>query len=51
MTDAGARALRDAWLASDSPVLVHLDVDLSTDLAALLVLLVGTPLILLVWPL
>jgi putative flippase GtrA len=30
------RALRTAWLASDSPVLVYMDVDLSTDLAALL---------------
>src|SRR4051794_9632551 len=30
------RALRDVWLASDSPVLVYMDVDLSTDLAALL---------------
>src|SRR4051794_13483022 len=30
------RALREAWLASDAPVLVYMDVDLSTDLAALL---------------
>ncbi|MGY1602346.1 glycosyltransferase [Geodermatophilus sp. SYSU D00815] len=30
------RALREAWLASDAPVLVYTDVDLSTDLAALL---------------
>src|SRR3954451_15899461 len=30
------RALRSVWLASDSPVLVYMDVDLSTDLAALL---------------
>jgi putative flippase GtrA len=30
------RALREVWLASDSPVLVYMDVDLSTDLAALL---------------
>ncbi|MCW2531363.1 MAG: hypothetical protein JWP62_933, partial [Blastococcus sp.] len=30
------RALRTAWLASDAPVLVYMDVDLSTDLAALL---------------
>jgi putative flippase GtrA len=30
------RALRQVWLASDSPVLVYMDVDLSTDLAALL---------------
>jgi putative flippase GtrA len=30
------RALRDVWLASDAPVLVYMDVDLSTDLAALL---------------
>jgi glycosyltransferase involved in cell wall biosynthesis len=27
------RALRTAWLASDAPVLVYMDVDLSTDLA------------------
>src|SRR3954453_15135711 len=30
------RALREVWLASDAPVLVYMDVDLSTDLAALL---------------
>jgi putative flippase GtrA len=30
------RALRTAWLASPAPVLVYMDVDLSTDLAALL---------------
>jgi putative flippase GtrA len=30
------RALRTVWLASDAPVLVYMDVDLSTDLAALL---------------
>ncbi|MEV6815030.1 dolichyl-phosphate beta-glucosyltransferase [Micromonospora sp. NPDC051296] len=30
------RALRTAWSASDAPVLAYLDVDLSTDLAALL---------------
>ncbi|GAA4739826.1 bifunctional glycosyltransferase family 2/GtrA family protein [Modestobacter marinus] len=30
------RALRTAWLASDALVLVYMDVDLSTDLAALL---------------
>src|SRR4051812_41208366 len=30
------RALRKAWLASDAAVLVYMDVDLSTDLAALL---------------
>jgi putative flippase GtrA len=30
------RALRTAWLASDAAVLVYMDVDLSTDLAALL---------------
>src|SRR4051794_16985220 len=30
------RALRDVWLTSDAPVLVYMDVDLSTDLAALL---------------
>ena len=29
-------ALRTAWLASDAPVLVYMDVDLSTDLAALM---------------
>jgi glycosyltransferase involved in cell wall biosynthesis len=29
-------ALRTAWLASDAPVLAYMDVDLSTDLAALL---------------
>jgi len=28
--------LREVWLASDAPVLVYMDVDLSTDLAALL---------------
>lgn len=36
-------ALRRVWLASDSPVLAYMDVDLSTDLAALAPLL--TPLI------
>ncbi len=36
-TQAGrGRALRDAWLASDAQVLVYTDVDLSTDLNALL---------------
>lgn len=30
------RALRQVWAASDSPVLAYMDVDLSTDLAALL---------------
>jgi putative flippase GtrA len=30
------RALREVWLGSDAPVLVYMDVDLSTDLAALL---------------
>ena len=30
------RALRETWLASDAPVLVYMDVDLSTDLAAFL---------------
>jgi len=30
------RALRTAWLGSPAPVLVYMDVDLSTDLAALL---------------
>ncbi|SDK48440.1 glycosyltransferase [Nonomuraea jiangxiensis] len=30
------RALKHAWSASDSPVLAYMDVDLSTDLAALL---------------
>jgi putative flippase GtrA len=30
------RALRTAWLSSEAPVLVYMDVDLSTDLAALL---------------
>src|ERR1700678_2711681 len=30
------RALRDIWLASDAPVLAYMDVDLSTDLTALL---------------
>ena len=30
------RALRAAWLASDAPVLAYMDVDLSTDLNALL---------------
>src|SRR3954469_5541562 len=30
------RALHEVWLASDAPVLVYMDVDLSTDLAALL---------------
>jgi putative flippase GtrA len=37
LPEAGrGRALRTAWLASDAPVLVYMDVDLSTDLAALL---------------
>jgi putative flippase GtrA len=37
MAEAGrGRALRTAWLGSDAPVLVYMDVDLSTDLAALL---------------
>jgi putative flippase GtrA len=37
MAEAGrGRALRTAWLRSDAPVLVYMDVDLSTDLAALL---------------
>jgi putative flippase GtrA len=30
------RALREVWSASDAPVLAYMDVDLSTDLAALL---------------
>ena len=30
------RALRSAWTASDAPVLAYMDVDLSTDLAAVL---------------
>jgi putative flippase GtrA len=30
------RALREAWIGSDSPVLAYMDVDLSTDLSALL---------------
>ena len=30
------RALREAWSASEAPVLAYMDVDLSTDLAALL---------------
>src|SRR4051794_16044173 len=30
------RALHEVWLVSDAPVLVYMDVDLSTDLAALL---------------
>jgi cellulose synthase/poly-beta-1,6-N-acetylglucosamine synthase-like glycosyltransferase len=30
------RALRAVWLASDAPVLAYMDVDLSTDLTALL---------------
>src|SRR6476469_11216617 len=29
------RALRTAWLRSDAPVLAYMDVDMSTDLAAL----------------
>ncbi len=33
------RALREAWLASDARVLVYMDVDLSTDLNALLPLI------------
>ncbi|WP_189169817.1 bifunctional glycosyltransferase family 2/GtrA family protein [Pilimelia anulata] len=33
------RALRDAWSTSDAPVLAYMDVDLSTDLAALLPLI------------
>ena len=37
LPEAGrGRALRTAWLHSDAPVLVYMDVDLSTDLAALL---------------
>ncbi|WP_448642734.1 glycosyltransferase [Geodermatophilus sp. URMC 63] len=37
LPEAGrGRALRTAWLRSDAPVLVYTDVDLSTDLAALL---------------
>jgi putative flippase GtrA len=37
LTEPGrGRALRDAWLASDAAVLVYMDVDLSTDLNALL---------------
>jgi hypothetical protein len=37
LAEAGrGRALRTAWLASEAPVLVYMDVDLSTDLAALL---------------
>ncbi|HEV7211479.1 MAG TPA: bifunctional glycosyltransferase family 2/GtrA family protein [Blastococcus sp.] len=37
LTEPGrGRALRTAWLASEAPVLVYMDVDLSTDLAALL---------------
>src|SRR5947209_18125890 len=37
LTDPGrGRALRTAWLGSDAPVLAYMDVDLSTDLAALL---------------
>jgi putative flippase GtrA len=37
VAEAGrGRALRTAWLRSDAPVLVYMDVDLSTDLAALL---------------
>jgi putative flippase GtrA len=36
LPEAGrGRALRTAWLRSDAPVLVYMDVDLSTDLAAL----------------
>jgi putative flippase GtrA len=36
LTEKGrGRALRAAWSASDSPVLAYMDVDLSTDLAAL----------------
>jgi putative flippase GtrA len=37
LPEAGrGRALQKAWLRSDAPVLVYMDVDLSTDLAALL---------------
>jgi putative flippase GtrA len=37
LPEAGrGRALRSAWLRSEAPVLVYMDVDLSTDLAALL---------------
>ena len=37
LTEPGrGRALRTAWLRSDADVLVYMDVDLSTDLAALL---------------
>jgi glycosyltransferase involved in cell wall biosynthesis len=35
------RALRAAWLASDADVLCYMDVDLSTDLRALLPLIAG----------
>jgi len=35
------RALRTAWLASDADVLCYMDVDLSTDLRALLPLIAG----------
>jgi glycosyltransferase involved in cell wall biosynthesis len=35
-TPGRGRALRAAWLRSDAPVLAYMDVDLSTDLAALL---------------
>jgi putative flippase GtrA len=37
LAEAGrGRALQTAWMRSDAPVLVYMDVDLSTDLAALL---------------
>jgi putative flippase GtrA len=37
LTEPGrGRALRTAWLRSEAPVLAYMDVDLSTDLAALL---------------
>src|ERR1044071_694630 len=40
LTEKGrGRALRAAWTASDAPVLAYMDVDLSTDLNALLPLL------------
>src|SRR5262245_59141075 len=37
LTERGrGRALRTAWSSSESPILAYMDVDLSTDLAALL---------------
>ncbi|MEZ0492938.1 glycosyltransferase [Kineococcus sp. TBRC 1896] len=41
LEEGRGRALKQVWSASDAPVLAHTDVDLSTDLAALLPLVAG----------